>query len=86
MTKKLYNNINNVFLCLSFILIILLLNYDYLFNIIAVTLLLFSSISMFINSKYKFTKHKYTNFKIDLYISILLFIISLTGFIFCLVD
>ena len=85
MTKNLYTNINNVFLCLSFILIILLLIYDNLFNIITVTLLLFLSISMFINSKYKFTKHKYTNFKIDLYISTLLIIFSLIGVIFCLI-
>ena len=52
MNKKLYNKLNNIFITISFILIILVMIYSELYNIVPQLILLMLSISTLINGKF----------------------------------
>ncbi|MDY2630126.1 MAG: hypothetical protein SOV85_02050 [Clostridium sp.] len=77
MNKKLYDKLNNTFISLSFILIVLSMIYTDLFNITPQILLLFGSISVVLNGKFKFTKYSRLSFKEQFILGIIFAAISL---------
>ncbi|KLE17317.1 hypothetical protein [Clostridium sp. C8] len=77
MNEKLYNRLNNIFITISFILIILVMIYSKLYNIVPQIILLLISISTLINGKFKFKRYSRISFKKQFALGILSTILSL---------
>lgn len=77
MNEKLYNRLNNIFITISFILIILVMIYSKLYNIVPQIILLLISISTLINGKFKFKRYSRISFKQQFALGILSTILSL---------
>ena len=77
MNEKLYNRMNNIFISISFILIILVMIYSKLYNIVPQIILLLASISTLINGKYKIKKYSKVSFKKQFTLGVLFTIFSL---------
>ena len=76
MNERLYNRLNNIFITISLILIIIASIFDEVFNIIPQITLLFGSISSLINGKFKLKKHTRISFKEQFTLGIIFSIFS----------
>ena len=77
MNERLYNRLNNIFISISLILIIIASIFAEIFNIIPQIILLFGSISSIINGRFKFKKYSRTSFKEQFILGMIFLIFSL---------